>query len=72
MNPHRFAEACGFSARRELAIAANDVRGVQEPVSSNNYNNANVAKIPAPVPLRPDLPLRRSSEIVQSQNHRSS
>ena len=34
MNPHRFAEAGGFSARRELPIAADDVRGVHGPALS--------------------------------------
>src|SRR5262249_29822331 len=34
MNPHRLAEARGVSIGRELAIAADDVRGVQGQASS--------------------------------------
>jgi hypothetical protein len=34
VDPHRFAEIRGFSAGRELAIAADDVRGVQASLVS--------------------------------------
>lgn len=46
MNPHGFAEARSFSAGRELAIAAYDVRGVQGGSLVKSYNLGSLENIP--------------------------